>query len=30
MNHRKEALLRIDVCQHQIHAVIQAMRYLYK
>ena len=30
MNHRKEAPLRIDVCQHQMHAVILAMRNVYK
>ncbi len=30
MNHRREAPLRIDVCQHQMHAVILATRYLYQ
>ena len=30
MNHRKEAPLRIDVCQHQMHAVILATRFLYQ
>ena len=30
MNHRKEAPLRIDVCQHQMHAVILAIRFLYQ
>jgi UDP-N-acetylmuramoyl-tripeptide--D-alanyl-D-alanine ligase len=29
-NHRREALLRIDVTQHQMHAVILARRYVYK
>ncbi len=30
MNHRREAPLRIDVCQHQMHAVILAARYVYQ
>ena len=30
MNHRKEAPLRIDVTQHQMHAVILARRYIYR
>ena len=30
MNHRKEPLLRIDVTQHQMHALILAKRYLFK
>ncbi|MCA9714738.1 MAG: hypothetical protein H6713_12500 [Myxococcales bacterium] len=29
-NHAKEAPLRIDVTQHQMHAVILARRYVYK
>ncbi len=29
MNHRKEPLLRIDVTQHQCHAIILARRFLY-
>jgi len=29
MNHRKEPLLRIDVTQHQMHAVILALKYRY-
>lgn len=29
-NHRKEAPLRIDVTQHQMHAVILALRYVYE
>lgn len=29
MNHRKEPLLRIDVTQHQMHAVILALKYPY-
>ena len=29
MNHRREAPLRIDVTQHQMHAVILALRYVY-
>ena len=29
-NHRREAPLRIDVAQHQMHAVILARRYVYK
>jgi UDP-N-acetylmuramoyl-tripeptide--D-alanyl-D-alanine ligase len=29
-NHRRESLLRIDVAQHQMHAVILARRYVYK
>ena len=29
MNHRKEPLLRIDVAQHQMHAVILALKYRY-
>ena len=29
-NHRREAPLRIDVVQHQMHAVILARRYVYK
>ena len=29
MNHRKEPLLRIDVTQHQMHAVILALKYSY-
>jgi hypothetical protein len=29
MNHRKEPFLRIDVTQHQMHAVILALRYVY-
>ena len=28
-NHRQEPLLRIDVAQHQMHAVILALRYYY-
>lgn len=28
-NHRKEAPLRIDVTQHQMHAVILALRYVF-
>jgi hypothetical protein len=28
-NHRKEASLRIDVTQHQMHAVILARRYYW-
>ena len=30
MNHRAEPFLRIDVAQHQMHAVILARKYLYK
>jgi hypothetical protein len=30
MNHRKRPLLRIDVTQHQMHAVLLALKYLYK
>ena len=29
-NHRRESPLRIDVVQHQMHAVILARRYVYK
>jgi len=29
MNHRKEPLLRIDVTQHQMHALILALKYRY-
>ena len=29
MNHRKKPPLRIDVTQHQMHAVILALRYVY-
>lgn len=29
MNHRAEPLLRIDVTQHQMHAVVLALRYVY-
>jgi hypothetical protein len=29
MNHRREAPLRIDVVQHQMHAVILATKYVY-
>ncbi|MFC1853991.1 hypothetical protein ACFL27_27720, partial [candidate division CSSED10-310 bacterium] len=29
MNHRKEPLLRIDVTQHQMHAIILARKYVY-
>lgn len=29
MNHRREAPLRIDVAQHQMHSVILALRYVY-
>jgi UDP-N-acetylmuramoyl-tripeptide--D-alanyl-D-alanine ligase len=29
-NHRRESPLRIDVTQHQMHAVILARRYVYK
>ena len=29
MNHRKESPLRIDVTQHQMHAVILARKYVY-
>ena len=29
-NHRRESPLRIDVAQHQMHAVILARRYMYK
>ena len=29
-NHRRESTLRIDVTQHQMHAVILARRYVYK
>ena len=29
MNHRKEAPLRIDVAQHQMHAVTLALEYVY-
>ncbi len=29
MNHRKEPTLRIDVTQHQMHAVILALKYSY-
>ena len=29
MNHREESPLRIDVTQHQMHAVILAMKYVY-
>jgi len=29
-NHRRRAALRIDVTQHQMHAVILARRYVYK
>jgi len=29
MNHRRQAPLRIDVTQHQMHAVILALRYVY-
>jgi UDP-N-acetylmuramoyl-tripeptide--D-alanyl-D-alanine ligase len=28
-NHRREALLRIDVTQHQMHAVILALKYVF-
>lgn len=30
MNHRSEAPLRIDVTQHQSHAMILALRYVYR
>jgi len=30
MNHKKEPLLRIDVTQHQMHAVILALRNIWK
>ena len=30
MNHRREPLLRIDVTQHQCHALILARRFVYK
>ena len=29
MNHKREPLLRVDVVQHQMHAVILALRYVY-
>ena len=29
-NHRKESYLRVDVAQHQMHAVILARRYVYQ
>jgi len=29
MNHKEEPPLRIDVTQHQMHAVILARRYVY-
>jgi len=29
MNHRSEAPLRVDVTQHQMHAVVLALRHLY-
>jgi UDP-N-acetylmuramoyl-tripeptide--D-alanyl-D-alanine ligase len=29
MNHRKEAPLRIDVTQHQMHSIILALKYVY-
>jgi len=29
-NHRRESPLRLDVTQHQMHAVILARRYVYK
>ena len=29
MNHRREAPLRIDVAQHQMHALILALKYVY-
>jgi len=29
MNHKEEAPLRIDVAQHQMHAVILALKYVY-
>ena len=29
MNHKEEAPLRIDVTQHQMHAVILAQKYVY-
>jgi hypothetical protein len=28
-NHNKEAPLRIDVTQHQMHAVILTLKYVY-
>lgn len=30
MNHRKESQLRIDVTQHQMHAVILALQFIYR
>ena len=30
MNHKAEPLLRIDVAQHQMHALIWALKYVYK
>jgi UDP-N-acetylmuramoyl-tripeptide--D-alanyl-D-alanine ligase len=30
MNHKEEAPLRIDVTQHQMHAVTLALRYVYR
>ncbi len=29
MNHRREPLLRVDVTQHQLHAIILALKYVY-
>ena len=29
LNHRKEPTIRIDVTQHQMHAVVLALKYLY-
>ncbi len=29
MNHKEESYLRIDVTQHQMHAVILAKKYVY-
>jgi len=29
MNHQAEAPLRIDVAQHQMHAVLLALRHVY-
>ena len=29
MNHKREALLRIDVAQHQMHAVLLALQHVY-
>ena len=30
MNHKREPLLRVDVTQHQMHAIILALRHIYR